>query len=86
MRIYYDKVIEFEAQQADHLQTIANKAWMKMYYILPVVHLNLNKLYLIHFLISKNIIEDTLYGGNVIPFNKLNADPIFILNRLMLIH
>ena len=78
VRIYYDKVIEFEAQQADHLQTIANKAWMK-----NVLHFaggasEFEQTLFNSFLNQyKNIIEDTLYGGNVIPFNKLNADPIF---------
>ncbi len=78
VRIYYDKMVDFEAAQADNTQTIANKAWMK-----NVLHFagGLNEfeqsLFNSFLMQYKAIIEDTLYGGNVIPFNKLNADPIF---------
>lgn len=78
VRIYLEKMIAFEAAQADHVQTVENKAWMK-----NVLHFaggtTEYEQTLFHSFLTqyKNTIEDTLYGGNVTPFNKLTADPIF---------
>ena len=78
IRIYYEKIVEFEAAQADPTQTIDNKAWMK-----NVLHfaggLNAFEQSLFNSFLDQyqTIIEDTLFGGNVYQFNKLNADPIF---------
>ncbi|MFI5170781.1 MAG: C25 family cysteine peptidase [Chitinophagales bacterium] len=78
IKSYLDKVIEYEAAQADHMQTIENKAWMK-----NVLHFaggltpyeqSLFNSFLTQYAYT---IEDTLYGGNVTPFNKLSTDPIF---------
>jgi len=78
VRIYLQKMIDFEAAQANNVQTIENKAWMK-----NVLHFaggtTEYEQTLFHSFLTqyKNTIEDTLYGGNVTPFNKLTADPIF---------
>ncbi|MEZ5013113.1 MAG: C25 family cysteine peptidase [Chitinophagales bacterium] len=78
VRIYLEKMIAYEAQQADMTQTVANKAWMK-----NVLHFaggltSYEQTLFNNFLNQyKADIEDTLYGGNVITFNKLNTDPIF---------
>lgn len=78
VRIYLEKIMEFEAAQSDPTQTIANKAWMK-----NILHfaggLNAFEQTLFDGFLTnyKNIIEDSLYGGNVYPFNKLTGDPIF---------
>lgn len=74
---YYDKVVEYEAAQADPVETIENKAWMK-----NVLHFaggsdeyeqNLFNTYLINF---GHLITDTLYGANLQQFNKTTTDPI----------
>ncbi len=78
VRKYYEKVIEYEASQAESLQTVENKAWMK-----NVLHFaggntayeqDLFDSYLNQY---ANIISDTFYGANVYEFNKLSTDPIF---------
>ena len=78
VRIYLDKVMEFEAQQADLTQTVANKLWMK-----NVLHfaggLNAYEQSLFNnFLFNYGtFIKDTLFGAKVTQFNKLSTDPIF---------
>ncbi len=78
VRIYLEKMIDFEAAQADHVQTVANKAWMK-----NVLHFaggstefeqTLFDNYLVQY---RNNIIDTSYGANVTSFNKITADPIY---------
>jgi hypothetical protein len=75
--IYLDKAELYTGAQTNPFQTIANKAWMK-----NVMHLAggssvedqatfaayLNK--------YKGIIEDTLFGGDVVSFFKTSTDPI----------
>lgn len=77
LRRYYEKVVEYEAVQADPVQTIENKAWMK-----NVLHFagglsdfeqDLFDDFLNQYAV---IIEDTLYGGHVKQFNKTSTDPI----------
>jgi len=78
VKIYFEKITAFESVQQDPLQTIANKAWMK-----NVLHfaggLNAFEQSLFNsFLFQyQDIIEDSLYGGNVYQFNKISGDPIF---------
>lgn len=78
IRKYYEKVVEFEEQQANTLQTIENKAWMK-----NVLHFaggldEFEQTLFDNFLNQyKYKISDTLFGGNVYRFNKLSTDPIF---------
>jgi hypothetical protein len=67
---YLQKVKEYEAQQANSIQTIANKLWMKQ-----VVHVaGSNDPAIEPLLISylqgyENIIKDTLFGGTTANFN-----------------
>ena len=78
IQIYLNKMIAYESAQADNLQTIENKAWMK-----NVLHfaggLTAYEQSLFNSFLSQYAytIEDTLYGGNVTTFNKLSTDPIF---------
>jgi len=78
VRIYYEKIVDFETQQANTIQTVENKAWMK-----NVLHFaggndeyeqNLFDNFLKQY---GTIISDTLYGGTVTRFNKLSTDPIY---------
>ncbi|MFN0276344.1 MAG: C25 family cysteine peptidase [Chitinophagales bacterium] len=77
VRKYYEKVVEYEAVQANTTQTVENKAWMK-----NVLHFaggftdyeqDLFDDYLTNYGI---IIKDTLYGAHVQQFNKTTTDPI----------
>ncbi len=78
VRIYLQKVMEYEAAQQSALQTIDNKAWMK-----NILHfaggLNAYEQMLFNnYLVGyQNIITDSLYGAHVYPFNKVSTDPIF---------
>ena len=78
IRKYYEKVVEFEEQQAHTLQPIANKAWMK-----NILHFaggldEFEQTLFNNFLQQYQYrISDTLYGANVYQFNKLSTDPIY---------
>lgn len=78
VRKYLEKVIDYEAYQADLTQTVANKLWMKqaLHFAggLSAYEQSLFNNFLTQYATK---IEDTLYGGHVIPFNKLTTDPIF---------
>lgn len=71
VQIYLDKIKEYEQQQQNTLQTIANKAWMK-----TNVHVTGANDPGLDFSLTaslnnyRNIIQDTLFGGNVFSFNK----------------
>ena len=71
---YLDKVKQYEQAQQNTNQTIDNKAWMK-----NIIHVvGANDPYLDSYLTGymrnyQSIIEDTLYGGNVINFNKTST-------------
>ncbi len=71
VKIYLDKIKEYEQVQKDNTQTVENKAWMK-----TVVHVvgasnDFEDTYLGNYLKSyENIIKDTLYGANVYTFSK----------------
>ncbi|MCH8904123.1 MAG: hypothetical protein IIA45_09445 [Bacteroidetes bacterium] len=77
VRIYLEKVIEHTKARNNPLATLDEKQWMKQ-----VLHFGGGghsdeqakfKKYLNSF---KTIIEDTLFGGNVISFFKTSSDPI----------
>jgi len=78
VRIYLEKVMEFEAEQADLTQTVENKLWMK-----NVLHfaggLNTYEQALFNNFLTQygSFVKDTLFGGHVEQFNKLSTDPIF---------
>ena len=71
---YLDKVKQYEQAQQNTSQTIENKAWMK-----NIIHVvGANEPYLDAALTSymrnyEAVIEDTLYGGEVINFNKTST-------------
>ncbi|MFT7589287.1 MAG: hypothetical protein ACI959_001504, partial [Limisphaerales bacterium] len=77
VRIYYQKIVEFDANQQSMLQTVDNKFWMK-----NVLHFgggisefeqNTFRGYLEDY---EDIIEDTVYGAFVHEFYKTSTDPI----------
>ncbi|HEX8334927.1 MAG TPA: C25 family cysteine peptidase, partial [Segetibacter sp.] len=74
---YLNKVKQYEQAQANTNQTIENKSWMK-----NVVHVaggndpNLDLRLTQYFNGYENIIEDTLFGGNVTNFNRLVTGPV----------
>lgn len=78
VRRYYEKVLQYEAAQADPVETIENKAWMK-----NVLHFaggldDWEQFYFDSYLDQfGEIINDTLFGANVKQFNKLSSDPIY---------
>lgn len=82
---YLDKVKQYEQAQQNTIQTIDNKAWMKN--IIHVVGANdpyLDQLLSGYMRGYQTTIEDTLFGGKVINFNKTStgaATPI--VNTLM---
>ena len=74
---YLEKVREYENAQASAPNTIAGRAWMK-----NVVHVTGSSepylgTVLCHYMSSyRQIIQDTLFGGNVSTFCKTSTDPI----------
>lgn len=78
VRIYLEKVMDFEAYQADLTQTVENKLWMK-----KALHfaggLNTFEQSLFNNFLSQyaSKLEDTLYGGYVTQFSKFTTDPIY---------
>ncbi|MEP6465753.1 MAG: C25 family cysteine peptidase, partial [Parafilimonas sp.] len=82
---YLAKLEEYEKAQADNTETIANKAWMK-----TIVHVTgaddpvLNASLTSDLNSYKNIVQDTLFGGNVYSFNKTTSSSgTTILDALM---
>jgi len=82
---YLAKVIQFEQAQKSTVQTIDNKAWMK-----NIVHVagsndaNIEVRLTSYLRNYETIIKDTLYGGNVVNFNKQSTGPVTpIVNALM---
>lgn len=82
---YLDKVKQYEQAQQNTIQTIDNKAWMKN--IIHVVGANdpfLDGLLSGYMQGYQRIIEDTLFGGKVINFNKSSTgDATPQVNNLM---
>jgi len=74
--VYLDKVKQYEQVQANAVQTIDNRSWMK-----TVVHVagandaSLDVRLTSYLRNYENTIRDTLYGGNVINFNKTSTGP-----------
>jgi hypothetical protein len=81
VKVYLDKVIEYEQVQASSSPYIADKAWMK-----NVVHVvgasdgNLDALLESYMINYKAIIADTLFGANVHLFSKRSAESVTLLN------
>jgi hypothetical protein len=82
---YLNKVKQFEQAQASTIQTIDNKAWMK-----NIVHVagsndaNIEVRLTSYLRNYENIIKDTLFGANVVNFNKQSTGPVTpIVNALM---
>ncbi len=77
---YLQKIQEYEQAQASSNQTLANKLWMKK--VLHVIggkdssESDLFKFYMNQY---KNIIEDTLYGGNVETFAKSSNSAVQLI-------
>ena len=75
---YLDKVVEYETVQATTDQTIESKAWMKnMLHFAGGLNEYEQSLFNTYLRNLGDIAEDTLYGANVIQFNKITTDPIF---------
>jgi hypothetical protein len=83
--IYLQKLKEYEQAQATPSPLIADKAWMK-----NVVHVvgasddNLGSLLGNYMNNYKQLISDTLYGGNVYTFNKYTTDPVALTSSDLL--
>ncbi|MBC8045207.1 MAG: hypothetical protein H7Y00_00270 [Fimbriimonadaceae bacterium] len=77
IRIYYEKLVEFEAVQANTTQTVENKAWMKnILHFAGGLEEYEQDLFDDYLTVFGDIIEDTLYGANILQFNKTSTDPI----------
>ncbi len=80
VQTYLDKVKEYEQQQASTVETIENKAWMKTnVHVTGANDAGLDIALTSHLNNYRDIIEDTLFGGNVYSFNKTttgSATPI----------
>ncbi|HWC54345.1 MAG TPA: C25 family cysteine peptidase [Chitinophagaceae bacterium] len=79
---YLKKVKEYEQAQATSSSTIQDKAWMKTVVHLvgaddPILQSDLGN----RMEIYRQIISDTLFGGNVTTFNKNSADALQLLNN-----
>ncbi len=79
---YLNKLKQYEQAQASPSPAIQDKAWMKNIVHLigaddPILQADLGN----RMDIYKQIISDTLFGGNVITFNKNSADAVQQLNN-----
>ena len=78
VRVYLDKVIDYEAYQADLTQTVANKLWMKKALHFAGGLTSFEQSLFNNFLAQyATKLEDTLYGGHVTQFSKFSTDPIY---------
>ncbi len=82
---YLDKVKLFEQQQANTVQTIDNKAWMKtMVHVVGANDASLDASLTAHLNSYRDIVIDTFYGASVTSFNKTSTGPVTpITNALM---
>jgi hypothetical protein len=81
INIYLKKVKEYESVQASSSPYIVDRAWMKN--VAHVVGADNGALQLILDQLManyRNIISDTLFGGNVSTFSKTTTDPVQQLN------
>lgn len=75
--IYLAKVIQYEQQQAFQSPLIADKAWMKnVVHVVGASDAALGAILITDMGKYKDIIKDTLYGGNVNTFAKVTAAPV----------
>ncbi|MBS1748132.1 MAG: hypothetical protein JST21_18380 [Bacteroidetes bacterium] len=82
---YLSKIKEYEAQQEDNTQTVANKAWMKnIIHVVGADDAGLNAVLSADLNNYKIIASDTSFGGNVYTFNKTTSSSgSTILDALM---
>lgn len=83
VRVYLEKVKGYETEQSkvgDPYQTVANKLWMKEFMHLGggnnQTEQNTFKFYLDSY---EDMIQDTMYGANVISYYKSSSNPIQIV-------
>lgn len=77
---YLDKIKDYEAYQKSTVQTKANKLWMKkVVNIVGGADSSDNDLFGYYMNNYKNIIEDTLFGGNVETFTKASSASVQLL-------
>ncbi|NOT51630.1 MAG: hypothetical protein HOP10_10165 [Chitinophagaceae bacterium] len=75
--IYLAKVIQYEQQQAFQSPLIADKAWMKnVVHVVGASDASLGAILMTDMDKYRQIIIDTLYGGNVNTFAKVSAAPV----------
>lgn len=75
--VYLNKIKQFELAQRTSSPNKADKLWMKNFmHLNGLTELDLRKKVDIFYNKYKNIISDTMYGGNVITFSKDNADAV----------
>ena len=78
--IYLKKVKQYESAQASSSPYIADKAWMKnVAHVVGADNSDLQSILNQLMTNYKNIISDTLFGGNVSTFSKNSTDPVQIL-------
>jgi hypothetical protein len=82
---YLDKVKQYEQAQQSTTQTIDSKAWMKnVVHVVGANDANLDVSLTGYMKNYQAIIEDTLFGGRVVNFNKTSTGPVTpIVNSLM---
>jgi hypothetical protein len=81
---YLQKLTEYESQQANTVQTLANKLWMKQVLHVP----GLNDPGLINYFIQslqtlQTTIVDTFYGANVTAFKDGSAASLDLMTQMM---
>lgn len=75
--IYLDKMKQYEQAQNNPVQTIESKGWMKnVVHVTGASDANLDLSLTGHLRTYETIIEDTLFGGNVVSFNKTSTGPV----------
>lgn len=75
--IYLAKVVQYEQQQVFQSPLIADKAWMKnVVHVVGASDASLGAILMTDMDKYKQIIKDTLYGGNVNTFAKVSATPV----------
>ena len=85
VKVYLNKMVLFEQQQANSIQTIDNKAWMKnMVHVVGANDANLDASLTAHLNSYEAIARDTFLGAKVYNFNKTTTGSVTpIANALM---
>ncbi len=77
VRIYLDKVVQYEQQQASSSPFIGDKAWMKnAVNVIGASDVTLGAILTEDMNRYRNIISDTFYSANVSTFSKVTAAPV----------